>query len=53
MRATLRLSSPAWFAQPEVDVLDRLRLDAGALHGGGDRDRRQIVRAYAAESAPP
>jgi hypothetical protein len=35
----------------EVDVFDLARVDAGALHRGGDRDRRQVVGPHPGEPA--
>ena len=52
MRATLRLSSPAWFAQPSTHVVDRRRIGPGAPHDLGDHQRRQVVRANLGQRAP-
>ena len=43
MRATLRLSSPAWFAQPRKTSSIVAGIDARALDGRGDGDRGEVV----------
>ena len=52
MRATLRLSSPAWFAQPRITsstaAQSRLRMP---LDERLDRQRREVVGAHARERA--
>ena len=50
MRATLRLSSPAWFAA-EVDVLDLLRRHSGARAPPPDHERREVVGPHVRERA--
>ena len=51
MRATLRLSSPAWLAQPSTHVLDVLRRHAGALEQRAQRVGREVVGADGREPA--
>ena len=45
MRATLRLSSPAWLAQPKITSSIAAGSTPGAPHERADGDRAQIVRA--------
>ena len=54
MRATFRLSSPAWFAQPRYTSSISVRVDPGALDSG-DRSGREVVGPDAGERAavPP
>ena len=52
MRATLRLSSPAWFAQPSHTSSISPGGHAGALDGGANRDRGEVVGAHAREPPP-
>ena len=42
-RATLRLSSPAWFAQPSQTSSISSACDARALDRGSERERREVV----------
>ena len=44
IRATLRLSSPAWFGAAHVDLVDRRRVELVALHGRRDRPGGEVVR---------
>ena len=51
IRATFRLSSPAWLAQPEVDVLDLGGLDPGTVDGLADDEGREVVGPNAGQRA--
>ena len=51
MRATLRLSSPAWFAQPKYTSSIAAGIDARPLDRGRDRDRGEVVGPDARERA--
>ena len=52
MRATLRLSSPAWLAQPKSTSLTARPVDAGiARHQRLDRQRAEVVGADARQRA--
>ena len=51
MRATLRLSSPAWFAQPNQTSSISPVGNTGAVDGRADRERREIVRTHARQRA--
>ena len=52
MRATLRLSSPAWLAQPRITSSSARPVHAReALHERGDRDRREVVGPHGREGA--
>jgi hypothetical protein len=45
-----RLALARHQAVAEIDVLDQLAVDAGALDGGLDRDGAQVVRGLAEKS---
>ncbi len=51
IRATLRLSSPAWLAQPKntSSTCGPVGLEIAYRHQRFDRDRRQIVGAHLGE----
>ena len=51
MRATLRLSSPAWLAQPSSTSSMACGVDPGASHQRADDDRRQVVGAHLGQRA--
>ena len=51
MRATSRLSSPAWFAQPKYTSSTSLGRHAGALGEGAQGVGAEVVRAHRAERA--
>ena len=51
MRATSRLSSPAWFGAAEDDVLDLARIDARALGEGAQRIGPEVVGANRGQDA--
>ena len=51
IRATLRLSSPAPFVQPKIDVLDRRAVDPVALDRGRDHARREVVGPHGRQLA--
>ena len=55
MRATLRLSSPAWLAQPKNTSSMPAGSAPGAPHELGDHDRAQIVGPHLGQRAaePP
>ena len=50
IRATLRLSSPAWLAQPRYTSSISSGIEARhTLHRGAQRDRREVVGAHVSE----
>ena len=51
MRATLRLSSPAWLASPKHDLVDRARGPAPRCLRARDDVRREVVGAHARQRA--
>ena len=52
MRATLRLSSPDWFAQPIDYIVDSAPIDAGiAFHQRLEGQGREVIGADARQSA--
>ena len=53
IRATLRLSSPAWLAQPRMTSSIERRVDAGAIDDRADGRRRRDRPAARVASAPP
>ena len=51
MRATLRLSSPAWLAAPKMTSSTASWGDAGALERGAEDERGEVVGARVGEGA--
>ena len=51
MRATLRLSSPAWLAQPKMTSSIAFGETRMAGHQLANRDRREVVGAHGRERA--
>ena len=51
MRATLRLSSPAWLAQPKIDVVDPVGRDLGPRDQRGDHLAAEVVGADPGQAA--
>ena len=51
IRATSRLSSPAWLAQPRMTSSTRAGVDAGPIDDGAQDERREVVRPDARERA--
>ena len=51
IRATLRLSSPAWLAQPRMTSSTSAGVDAGPVHDRAQDERGEVVRPDARERA--